>query len=162
MAGHVHRPALGLVMTRRGPACWQHPARLLAHRGKASRYDFASWGGGTLLALVIILPWHLWTTPCMGRCSFTVRRHQPHRPTVPSPRRNTGGPLYYVDILRRGFSIWGYLWPLAISEQFGMRQCGVSGGCGSCWCGSRSSCCSRGTNQARLVHQHGLPAVPCY
>jgi 4-amino-4-deoxy-L-arabinose transferase-like glycosyltransferase len=76
--------------------------------------DFASWGGGTLLALVIILPWHLWQYAMHGPLfvheyvgiNLTGRLFQ-------ALEENTGGPLYYVDILRRGFSIWGYLWPLA-------------------------------------------------
>jgi 4-amino-4-deoxy-L-arabinose transferase-like glycosyltransferase len=76
--------------------------------------DFASWGGGTLLALVIILPWHLWQYAMHGPLfvheyvgiNLTGRLFQ-------ALEENTGGPLYYMDILRRGFSIWGYLWPLA-------------------------------------------------
>ena len=76
--------------------------------------DFASWGGGTLLALVIILPWHLWQYAMHGPLfvheyvgiNLTGRLFQ-------ALEENTGGPLNYVDILRRGFSIWGYLWPLA-------------------------------------------------
>jgi 4-amino-4-deoxy-L-arabinose transferase-like glycosyltransferase len=76
--------------------------------------DFAFWGGGTLLALVIILPWHLWQYAMHGPLfvheyvgiNLTGRLFQAFE-------GNAGGPLYYVDILRRGFSIWGYLWPLA-------------------------------------------------
>jgi 4-amino-4-deoxy-L-arabinose transferase-like glycosyltransferase len=76
--------------------------------------DFASWGGGMLLALVIILPWHLWQYTMHGPLfvheyvgiNLTGRLFQAFE-------GHTGGPLNYVDILRRGFSIWGYLWPLA-------------------------------------------------
>jgi 4-amino-4-deoxy-L-arabinose transferase-like glycosyltransferase len=76
--------------------------------------DFASWGVGMLLALAVILPWHLWQYAMHGPLfiheyvgiNLTGRLFQVFE-------GNFGGPLNYVDSLRRGFSIWGYVWPLA-------------------------------------------------
>jgi hypothetical protein len=63
---------------------------------------------------VIIFPWYLWQSwmhgslfvqeyvgfNLIGRMSHTIEGHwEP--------------PWFYLNILRRGFSIWGYLWPLA-------------------------------------------------
>jgi 4-amino-4-deoxy-L-arabinose transferase-like glycosyltransferase len=63
---------------------------------------------------VVILPWHLWQywmhgslflqdyvgVNLISRLSQAIERHQ-------EP------PWFYLNILRKGFSIWGYLWPLA-------------------------------------------------
>jgi 4-amino-4-deoxy-L-arabinose transferase-like glycosyltransferase len=74
----------------------------------------ASWAIAALLAAMIMLPWHLWQyalhgTPFLHEyvgVNLTGRLLQAFE-------GNTGGPFNYLDILRRGFSIWGYLWPLA-------------------------------------------------
>jgi 4-amino-4-deoxy-L-arabinose transferase-like glycosyltransferase len=85
---------------------------LIAGRRQAS--DRASWAVATLLAGMVILPWHLWQYALHGApfvheyagVNLTGRLFQAFE-------GNTGGPLNYLDTLRRGFSIWGYLWPLA-------------------------------------------------
>ena len=74
----------------------------------------ASWAVAALLAGMVILPWHLWQYALHGPpflydyvgTNLTGR-------LLHAFEGNTGGPLNYLDILRRGFSIWGYLWPLA-------------------------------------------------
>jgi 4-amino-4-deoxy-L-arabinose transferase-like glycosyltransferase len=74
----------------------------------------ASWAVAALLAVMVILPWHLWQYALHGPpflheyvgVNLTGRLLQAFE-------GNTGGPLDYLDLLRRGFSIWGYLWPLA-------------------------------------------------
>ncbi len=85
---------------------------LVAGRSRSS--DVASWAVAALLAGIVILPWHLWQYALHGPpflheylgVNLTGRLFQAFE-------GNTGGPLNYLDILRRGFSIWGYLWPLA-------------------------------------------------
>jgi 4-amino-4-deoxy-L-arabinose transferase-like glycosyltransferase len=74
----------------------------------------ASWAVAALLAVMVILPWHLWQYAVHGPpflheyvgVNLTGRLFQAFE-------GNTGGVLDYLDLLRRGFSIWGYLWPLA-------------------------------------------------
>jgi len=74
----------------------------------------AFWAAATLLAALVISPWHLYQyslhgTPFLHEyvgINLTGRVFQ-------SFEGNTGGPLHYLDVLRRGLSIWGYLWPLA-------------------------------------------------
>jgi 4-amino-4-deoxy-L-arabinose transferase-like glycosyltransferase len=75
--------------------------------------DSAYWVVAALLAGLLIVPWHLW--------QFTVHGHPFVHDYVGinltgrlfrTFEGNTGSPLNYVDILRRGFSIWGYVWPL--------------------------------------------------
>jgi 4-amino-4-deoxy-L-arabinose transferase-like glycosyltransferase len=73
-----------------------------------------SWGVGTLLAVVVILPWHLWQYLLHG--PLFVHEYVGINLTgrlFHAFEGNTGGPLDYLDILRRGFSLWGYLLPLA-------------------------------------------------
>jgi 4-amino-4-deoxy-L-arabinose transferase-like glycosyltransferase len=85
---------------------------LVAGRSRSS--DVASWAVAASLAGLVILPWHLWQYALHGPpflheymgVNFTGRLFQAYE-------GNTGGPWYYLDILRRGFSVWGYLWPLA-------------------------------------------------
>jgi 4-amino-4-deoxy-L-arabinose transferase-like glycosyltransferase len=69
----------------------------------------------------IILPWHLWQSwthgslflqdyvgvNLLGRLSKIIEEHDE-------------GPLFYLDIVRRGFSLWGYVWLLAYG--WGVRQ----------------------------------------
>jgi 4-amino-4-deoxy-L-arabinose transferase-like glycosyltransferase len=76
--------------------------------------DIAAWGVAAALAGIVILPWHLWQYAWHGPpflheyvgVNLTGRVFQAFE-------GNTGSPLDYLDLLRRGFSIWGYLWPLA-------------------------------------------------
>jgi 4-amino-4-deoxy-L-arabinose transferase-like glycosyltransferase len=74
----------------------------------------ALWAAAALLAALVSLPWHLWEyalhgTPFLHEyvsVNLTGRLFQTFE-------GNTGGPWHYLTLLRRGFSIWGYLWPLA-------------------------------------------------
>jgi 4-amino-4-deoxy-L-arabinose transferase-like glycosyltransferase len=82
--------------------------------GQLRSSPMASWAVAALLAVAVILPWHLWQYALHGPSflheyvgvNLTGRLLQAFE-------GNTGGPLVYLDLLRRGFSIWGYLWPLA-------------------------------------------------
>jgi 4-amino-4-deoxy-L-arabinose transferase-like glycosyltransferase len=82
--------------------------------GQRRSNAIASWAVAALVAAMVILPWHLWQyalhgTPFLHEyvgVNLTGRLLQAFE-------GNTGGPFNYLDILRRGFSIWGYLWPLA-------------------------------------------------
>jgi 4-amino-4-deoxy-L-arabinose transferase-like glycosyltransferase len=85
---------------------------LIAGRRQAS--EGVSWAVATSLAGLVVLPWHLWQCALHGApfvheyagVNLTGRLFQAFE-------GNTGGPLNYLDTLRRGFSVWGYLWPLA-------------------------------------------------
>jgi 4-amino-4-deoxy-L-arabinose transferase-like glycosyltransferase len=74
----------------------------------------AYWAVAALLAGALILPWHLWQFALYGPpflheyvgVNLTRRLFQAFE-------GHTESPLVYLDILRRGFSVWGYLWPLA-------------------------------------------------
>jgi len=86
--------------------------RLLTRRGRAPRRGY--WAIAGVLAGVIMLPWHLWqywrhgqlffheyvSVNLLGRSLQVVEQH-------------TGSPLLYGEALQWGFSIWGYLWPVA-------------------------------------------------
>jgi 4-amino-4-deoxy-L-arabinose transferase-like glycosyltransferase len=82
--------------------------------GQLRSSAFASWAAAALLAVMVILPWHLWQYSVHGPpflheyvgVNLTGRLSQ-------ALEGNSGGPLDYLDLLRRGLSIWGYLWPLA-------------------------------------------------
>jgi 4-amino-4-deoxy-L-arabinose transferase-like glycosyltransferase len=82
--------------------------------GRCRWSETAYWAVAILLASIVILPWHLWQYALHGPAflhdylgvNLTGR-------LVQAFEGNAGGPLNYLDILRRGFSIWGYLWPLA-------------------------------------------------
>jgi hypothetical protein len=64
-----------------------------------------------LLAVVTILPWHLWQYALYGTpflreyvgFNMVARLFQ----TVEG---NGGGPWFYAEVVRQGFSWWGYLW----------------------------------------------------
>jgi hypothetical protein len=62
----------------------------------------------------VILPWHLWQYSLHGHQFLHeyVGVNLPGR-VFHTFEGHAGGPLDYLDILRHGFSIWGYLWPLA-------------------------------------------------
>jgi 4-amino-4-deoxy-L-arabinose transferase-like glycosyltransferase len=82
--------------------------------GQRRSSAMALWTVAALLATMVILPWHLWQYMLHGTrfwyeyvgVNLTGRLFQTFE-------GNTGGPLHYLDVLRRGFSIWGYLWPPA-------------------------------------------------
>jgi 4-amino-4-deoxy-L-arabinose transferase-like glycosyltransferase len=82
--------------------------------GQLRSSTIASWAVAALLAVMVILPWHLWQYALHGPSflheyvgvNLTGRLLQAFE-------GNAGEPLDYLDLLRRGFSIWGYLWPLA-------------------------------------------------
>ena len=72
------------------------------------------WAVAGLLAVVLILPWHLWQYSGYGLpflreyVGFNLVER-----VFQSLEEHSGGPLFYLDVVRRGFSIWGYFWPLA-------------------------------------------------
>jgi 4-amino-4-deoxy-L-arabinose transferase-like glycosyltransferase len=74
----------------------------------------AYWAAAALLAGLVILPWHLWQYALYGPRFFSeyVAVNLTGR-LFQSFEGHTGGPSDYLALLRRGFSIWGYLWPLA-------------------------------------------------
>jgi 4-amino-4-deoxy-L-arabinose transferase-like glycosyltransferase len=82
--------------------------------GQPRASEIAAWALAALLAGLVILPWHLWQYALHGPqflheyvgINLTGRLFQTFE-------GHTGSPLDYLDILRRGLSIWGYLWPLA-------------------------------------------------
>jgi 4-amino-4-deoxy-L-arabinose transferase-like glycosyltransferase len=82
--------------------------------GQRRSNAIALWAVAALLATMVIMPWHLWLyalhgTPFLHEyvgVNLAGRLFQTFE-------GNTGGPWHYLDVLRRGFSIWGYLWPLA-------------------------------------------------
>jgi 4-amino-4-deoxy-L-arabinose transferase-like glycosyltransferase len=82
--------------------------------GKCRPWFPAYWAVAALLAVMVILPWRLWQYALHGPPFFHeyVGINLSGR-LFQAFEGNTGGPLDYLDILRRGFSVWGYLWPLA-------------------------------------------------
>lgn len=90
------------------PFVYQCGAGRLGQEHRSGR--MAYWGVAGLLAGVLILPWHLWEhalygalfwreyggSNLMGRVFEVVEEH-------------LGGPLFYLDVIRQGFSIWGFL-----------------------------------------------------
>jgi 4-amino-4-deoxy-L-arabinose transferase-like glycosyltransferase len=67
-----------------------------------------------LLGGLIILPWHLWQYNLYGPqflreyVGFNVMER-----IFQTLEEHAGGPFFYVGVIRQGFSVWGYLWPLA-------------------------------------------------
>jgi 4-amino-4-deoxy-L-arabinose transferase-like glycosyltransferase len=67
-----------------------------------------------LLAALTIAPWHLWQYLLYGPAflreyvAFNVVER-----VFQTLEDHSGGPLFYVEVVRRGFAWWGYLWPLA-------------------------------------------------
>jgi 4-amino-4-deoxy-L-arabinose transferase-like glycosyltransferase len=82
--------------------------------GRLRSGAMAFWAVAALSAVMVILPWHLWQYALHGPLflheyvgvNLTGRLFQAFE-------GNTGGSLDYLDLLQRGFSIWGYLLPLA-------------------------------------------------
>jgi 4-amino-4-deoxy-L-arabinose transferase-like glycosyltransferase len=101
------------VMTKAWPGCLAAAIPLVFWliAGQRRSSAFALWAVAALLAMMVILPWHLWQYMLHGTrfwheyvgVNLTGRLFQTFE-------GNTGGPLHYLDVLRRGFSIWGYLW----------------------------------------------------
>jgi 4-amino-4-deoxy-L-arabinose transferase-like glycosyltransferase len=95
--------------------------------GQPRGRDIAAWALAALLAGLVILPWHLWQYVLHGPqfwqeyvgINLTGRLFQTFE-------GHTGSPWDYLDILRRGLSVWGYLWPLAyiwaVWRVFGKRD----------------------------------------
>jgi 4-amino-4-deoxy-L-arabinose transferase-like glycosyltransferase len=82
--------------------------------GERRSWSPAHWGTAVLLAAVVVLPWHLWQYSLHGpRFLHEYVGVNLGGRLFQAFEENTGGPLHYLDILRRGFSIWGYLWPFA-------------------------------------------------
>jgi 4-amino-4-deoxy-L-arabinose transferase-like glycosyltransferase len=85
---------------------------LMARQGR--RNDSPYWFLAVLLAGLLIVPWHLWQVAFHGYpflhdyvgVNLTGRLFHAFE-------GNAGSPWNYIDILRQGFSIWGYVWPLA-------------------------------------------------
>ena len=81
--------------------------------GQRRLSNTAYWAVATLLAGLLILPWHFWQFAWHGPpflhdyagVNLTGRLFRAFED-------HTGSPLVYLDILRRGLSIWGYVWPL--------------------------------------------------
>jgi 4-amino-4-deoxy-L-arabinose transferase-like glycosyltransferase len=86
--------------------------RVLATKTSARANGY--WAVAGLLAVGLILPWHLWQYSRYGQpflreyigFNLVERAFQ-------ALEEHGGGPLFYLDVVRRGFSIWGYFWPLA-------------------------------------------------
>jgi 4-amino-4-deoxy-L-arabinose transferase-like glycosyltransferase len=104
------------VMTKAWPGCLAAAMPLVFWliTGQCRSTAIALWAGAALLAAMVIMPWHLWQyalhgTPFLHEyvgVNLSGRLFQTFE-------GNTGGPLHYLDVLRRGFSLWGYVWPLA-------------------------------------------------
>jgi 4-amino-4-deoxy-L-arabinose transferase-like glycosyltransferase len=104
------------VMTKAWPGCLAAAIPIIYQliTAKGRLWHPAYWGMAVLLAAMVVLPWHLWQYSLHGpqflheyvEINLTGRLFQTFE-------GNTGGHLYYLDILRRGFSIWGYLGPFA-------------------------------------------------
>ena len=67
-----------------------------------------------LMGGLMILPWHIWQYSLYGPqflreyVGFNVVER-----IFQVLEEHEGGPLFYVGVVRRGFSVWGYLWPVA-------------------------------------------------
>jgi 4-amino-4-deoxy-L-arabinose transferase-like glycosyltransferase len=82
------------------------------------------WGMAALVASVLILPWHVWQIARHGApfLHYYVGVNLSGR-IFQAFEGNAGGPLVYLDILRRGFSYWAYIFPLALA--WALRQATV-------------------------------------
>jgi 4-amino-4-deoxy-L-arabinose transferase-like glycosyltransferase len=82
--------------------------------GTVSRRHASLWGLAALLAGLLILPWHLWQYALYGNAfvreyvgfNLLERAFQPLE-------EHHGEAWFYVDVVRHGFPIWGYIWPAA-------------------------------------------------
>jgi 4-amino-4-deoxy-L-arabinose transferase-like glycosyltransferase len=82
--------------------------------GKASRRHAGDWGVAVLLAGLVTLPWHFWQYALYGDVFLReyVGFNLLERVLQPLEEHH-GGAWFYVDVVRRGFPVWGYIWPLA-------------------------------------------------
>jgi 4-amino-4-deoxy-L-arabinose transferase-like glycosyltransferase len=86
--------------------------RLLARGGRPPQVG--DWAIAGVVAGMVVLPWHLWQYGMHGE-SF-LREYVAFNLVERVFRvieENQGGPLFYLDVVRRGFSLWGYVLPLA-------------------------------------------------
>jgi 4-amino-4-deoxy-L-arabinose transferase-like glycosyltransferase len=86
--------------------------RLLTRKGRMP--DLGFWGIAGVLAAAVILPWHLWQYNMHGRLFLReyVGLNLMER-VFHVIEENQGGPWFYLDVVRRGFSVWGYVLPPA-------------------------------------------------
>jgi len=85
---------------------------LCTRHGRPQHLGYWLMAGG--LAGLVALPWHLWEFTVYGNLFLEnyfglnlVGRLFRHIEQDPLP------PYFYLDKVRRGFSLWGYLWPFA-------------------------------------------------
>jgi 4-amino-4-deoxy-L-arabinose transferase-like glycosyltransferase len=84
----------------------------LARRGQTSYLGY--WIMAGVLAAAVALPWHLWQYSLHGH--FFLREYVGFNlvgRVLQVVETHHGGPFFYLYVLRRGFSIWGYALPLA-------------------------------------------------
>jgi 4-amino-4-deoxy-L-arabinose transferase-like glycosyltransferase len=83
-------------------------------RGRGLEAPRAYWGVAGLLAAALIVPWHLWQYHLFGQpflreyVGFNVVER-----LIRPLEGHDGGVFFYAQVVRRGFSLWGYLWPPA-------------------------------------------------
>jgi 4-amino-4-deoxy-L-arabinose transferase-like glycosyltransferase len=81
--------------------------------GTVSRHP-GFWGIAALLTGLLILPWHLWQYALYGHAF--VREYVGFNlveRVFQTLEEHHGGAWFYVDVVRYGFALWGYVWPLA-------------------------------------------------
>jgi 4-amino-4-deoxy-L-arabinose transferase-like glycosyltransferase len=84
----------------------------LARRGQTSHFGY--WIMAGVLAAAVALPWHLWQYSLHGH--FFLREYVGFNlveRVLQAIETHHGGPFFYLYVIRRGFSIWGYVLPLA-------------------------------------------------
>jgi len=102
------------------------PIILLERRNKETLQNKYFWLG-ILLAIIIVAPWHILIYLQYGKDFFDIyiTRNLLER-TLTSMESHSGTPLFYLDVLRRLFSPWYFLFPfalaLAIREFFKKKQ----------------------------------------
>lgn len=110
--------AVGLaVMTKAWPGFFAAVIpliyRVLTGKGRPEQARYWIIAGG--LAGVIILPWHLWQYGVYGQAFLTEYFNINLAGRVFQPlEEHSGDLLFYARHVREGFSLWGYLWPLAV------------------------------------------------
>ncbi|MDQ3829382.1 MAG: glycosyltransferase family 39 protein [Candidatus Tectomicrobia bacterium] len=84
----------------------------LTRRGQTSHLGY--WTVAVILAAAVALPWHLWQYSLHGH--FFLREYVGFNlleRVLQTVEMHHGGPFFYLSVIRRGFSIWGYALPLA-------------------------------------------------
>jgi 4-amino-4-deoxy-L-arabinose transferase-like glycosyltransferase len=86
--------------------------RFLTRSGQ--RRDLDYWNIAGVLAAAVILPWHLWQYSLHGHLFLReyVGFNLVER-VLQTLEEHEGGPWFYLEVVRRGFSVWGYVLPLA-------------------------------------------------